>query len=103
MILIIGYIFSILLGNIDNHPPTDMLFDNIKHELIERLRADVKVVMTNNDQNKSVERISNEVKSSLMYTGAVQTVSAFSVGSLIAAHMLDVTGTPLTPTHPHIP
>jgi hypothetical protein len=51
--------------------------------------------MKNNDQNKSVERISNEVKSSLMYTGAVQTVSAFSVGSLIAAHMLDVTGIPL--------
>jgi hypothetical protein len=50
--------------------------------------------MKNNDQNKSVERISNEVKSSLMYTGAVQTVSVFSVGSLIAAHMLDITGNP---------
>ena len=82
-----------MIGHINAHPVTnDAQFDAMKSELVERLRRDVKVVLMNNDQEKNIARMSEAVKFSVFQTAAVQAVSAASVGALLAAHVLDVTG-----------
>ena len=80
-------------SQITHHPITnDSQFDMIKNELSDRLRRDVKVVLMNNDQATNIARMSENIKSSLYSTAAVQAVSVVSVGALMTANVLDVTG-----------
>ena len=80
-------------GQITHHPITnDSQFDMIKSEMTDRLRRDVKVVLMNNDQATNIARMSENIKSSLYSTAAVQAVSVASVGALMTANVLDVTG-----------
>lgn len=72
-------------------PPTDM-FTSSRHVLLERLRRDAGEVIRSHDQKKESEQIAKAVTSCMMQIGAVQTVSAASLGALVVAHTLDLTG-----------
>lgn len=61
-----------IVGSVNFVTPEDTQFDASKYELIERIRRNIKLLLTTHDQSKNVVKISSEVRSSLLHTAAVQ-------------------------------
>jgi IS1 family transposase len=78
-----------MIGSIQHN---DGQFDTSRLELIEKLRRDVKSVLTTHDHTKHIESMSSSVRTSLLQTAALQTASVATVGGMLAAHLLDITG-----------
>jgi hypothetical protein len=68
------------------------MFSSSRHVLLERLRRDAGEVIRSHDQKKESEEIARAVTSCMVQMGAVQAVSAASIGALVVAHTLDLTG-----------
>jgi hypothetical protein len=61
-----------IVGSVNFVTPEDTQFDASKYELIERIRRNIKLILTTHDQSKNVVKISSEVRTSLLHTAAVQ-------------------------------
>lgn len=66
--------------------------ESVRFDMMEKLRYEIKGILTQHDHKQDVAAMSESVKQSFVQTAAVQSLSAVSLGGLIASHMLDVTG-----------
>ncbi|EWM30095.1 dynamin family protein [Nannochloropsis gaditana] len=70
---------------------TETRFEGIRAEVLSKLTADVGEVMNTYDKDKEFVKLSEEIKTGVMATAAVE-AGAATVGALVATHALDVTG-----------
>ena len=61
-----------IIGAMNFISQNDSEFDASKYEVIEKMRRNVKSVLTNNNQSKTIKKISDDVRSSVMQTAAIQ-------------------------------
>lgn len=61
-----------IVGSVNFVTPDDTQFDASKYDLIERIRRNIRLILTTHDQTKNVVKISSEVRTSLLITAAVQ-------------------------------
>lgn len=78
-----------MVGNVSHF---DAEFDKVRFELIEKLKRDTANVLEAHDTKKETDRIAQQLKQSGLMTAALTTTSAATLGGLIAANMMDVTG-----------
>lgn len=72
--------------------PFDSEFEKIRYELVDKLKRDTgHVLFVHGDNKQVVEKINNNLKTSLLVTASLQTLSAVGIGGLLATTM-DVTG-----------
>ncbi len=72
--------------------PFDSEFEKIRYELVDKLKRDTShVLFVHGDNKQVVEKINNNLKTSLLITASLQTLSAVGIGGLLATTM-DVTG-----------
>ncbi|KAM3568915.1 hypothetical protein VYU27_008977 [Nannochloropsis oceanica] len=70
---------------------TETRFEGVRAEVLNKLSADVGEVMSTYEKDKEFKKLSEEIKAGVMATAAVE-AGAATVGALVAAHALDVTG-----------
>lgn len=70
---------------------TETRFEGVRAEVLNKLSTDVGEVMSTYEKDKEFKKLSEEIKAGVMATAAVE-AGAATVGALVAAHALDVTG-----------
>lgn len=77
-----------MIGNVQQ----DSEFDNIRHQLVEKLMKDSHAVIYNHNQEKNVLKISEGAKNALLSSAAIGSISAATATGLASVHLLDITG-----------
>jgi DNA-directed RNA polymerase beta subunit len=68
-------------------------FDNMRGDILNRFRDDVSEIIQKTDAVKEAKELSDTLRNSALGIGASLGVSASSLGMLMVAHTLDITGT----------